>query len=203
MRSFLKKIVYLVLSKFIIRLGDKQAIYITFDDGPHPENTPKILDILDAMEIRATFFMTGIEMEKHIDVVKEIATRGHQLAYHSYNHISMKEQSFSDFINEMNKADEICNSISYRTRLYRPPYGDLSLLGFLWLLVHGWKIIMWSLDSRDSFDNSEQILENIHPNNIQAGEILLFHDDYEQTLDLLPKALSRFREHNFICDKLK
>ncbi len=202
MKDILKNIVYFIFQNHLIRFGNKASIYLTFDDGPHKENTPMILDILDKKGVKATFFMTGVEMEKHIDIVKDIAARGHQLGYHSYTHMSMKHLKLNDFIIEMKKVDAICKEINCNIRLFRPPYGDLSFLCVIWLIFNDWKIVMWSLDSRDSFDDKHQVLRNVSPERLRPGEILLFHDDYILTIEILPEILSRLNDSHLSCAKL-
>jgi peptidoglycan-N-acetylglucosamine deacetylase len=201
MKAFIKNVIYALFSPVLIRRGKAKCIYITFDDGPHPENTPEILKILSNFNVKATFFMTGEEMEKYSKLVSEVINQGHAIGYHSYRHKSMKEQSSAEFIDDLKKSDEICSTFSYKTRLYRPPYGDLSLFGFFWLIIHGWKIIMWSKDSRDSFDTLEQVKANVSPTNLECGEVLLFHDDYQLTVKLLPFILNEYKNAKLCCSR--
>lgn len=202
MKSLIKNIVYFLFSPFLIRLGEKDAIYITFDDGPHPNKTENILATLKKNNAKATFFMIGEEMMKSPEIVDLIIKDGHSIGYHSYSHDSLKTISLNKAIEDLKKADDIAKKFNINIKLYRPPYGDLTLLSFLYLIISGWKVVMWSLDSRDSFDSSEEVLANVSPNNVSLGEILLFHDDYELTANILPDVLQRFNEKNIKCKAL-
>ena len=148
-KTLIKNIFFGIFAHYIVRRGDPRHIFLTFDDGPHPEITQKIIDLLAMHAVRATFFMTGTEMLKYPNIVAAVAAASHRLAYHGYNHSSMKKQSIRNFIVDMNQAKQISARCGVQLDLYRPPYGDLSLGGFLYLIFSGWKIIMWSLDSRD------------------------------------------------------
>ena len=193
-KTFIKNIFFTVFAHFIVRSGDKRYIYLTFDDGPHPVITQKVIDMLGLHAVHATFFMTGTEMQKYPAIVSAVAAAGHRIAYHGYSHTSMKKQSLRDFITDIRKARAISNSCGVKLDLYRPPYGDLSLGGFIYLILSGWKTIMWSLDSRDSFDSEQQVVYNITADRIKPGEIILFHDDYEKTVNVLRRILPSYKQ---------
>lgn len=199
MKNLLKKAVYYIFSSFLIRIGKQGYIYITFDDGPHPENTPKILDVLDKYDSKATFFMLGHEMEKYPEIVKDVISRGHTLGYHSYDHSSMKAISASAIFQDLNYAKVLSKKFNYNIKIYRPPYGDLSIAGIIWIIFNNWKIIMWSKDSRDSFDSKDDVVANVSTNKLSGGEILLFHDDYTNTAEILNDILKSYSEKNMNC----
>jgi peptidoglycan-N-acetylglucosamine deacetylase len=199
LKSFIKTLVYFCLSPFIVRYGKGNNICITFDDGPHPDNTARILEILSRHRVHAIFFMTGSEMEKHPDIIKAVIADGHSIGYHGYAHISMRQQSRAEFNHEMRKRRDLERRFNIKLKLYRPPFGDLNLMGFTTLVLNRCKIVMWSLDSRDSYDTEQQILESLSVQNIQPGEILLFHDDYEKTTHLLDKLLTEYNRAKITC----
>lgn len=202
MKSYIKSFIYFVFSPFIIRKGNSDAIYITFDDGPHPVNTLKILDILKKFQAKATFFMVGEEMDKYPDVVQKVKKGGHSIGYHSFSHQSLKNISLKDIIADINKAKYLAFTHNIKINIYRPPYGDLTIMSILYLILNRFKVIMWSLDSDDSFSDKDIVISNVHPDNIKEGEILLFHDDYELTVDILPEILTRFTDKNIKCNNL-
>ncbi len=199
MKKTFKKIVYSLLSKFIIKHGKKSAIYITFDDGPHPDNTPKIIDLLEKYNVKATFFMTGSEMKKHPEVVKMVAENGHTIGYHSYTHISYKKLPIKEIIKELSLGRSIAKESGVQLTLFRPPYGDLRVISFIYLILTGWRVVMWSLDSRDSFDVREKIIDTTDVSRVVDGDILLFHDDYEMTIEILPVILEKYAKNNLRC----
>jgi len=193
-KKTIKSIVYFVLSKFLIRNCTDNKIYLTFDDGPHPVNTKKILKILNDYNAKASFFMVGKDMLKYPEIVKQVLAEGHGVVYHSNNHDQPKKISFKQFKNDMCMSEEIQKGLDIHIdKFYRPPYGQITIKGLIWLVLNKWKVIMWSIDSRDSFDSAEKIINNVHPDNIKNGDIILFHDDYEKTVDILPCILKEYQ----------
>ncbi len=189
MKSLIKTVIFKVLSRFIIRYGNGGSIYITFDDGPHPENTVLILDILKKQNVNATFFMSGSEIKKYPDIVKKVYSAGHTVGYHSFSHHSYKKISIFSVIKELSAGRSLAQKLGIKLNLFRPPYGDLTILSFFYLLLTGWKVVMWSLDSRDSFDSKEKVIELVDVEKFSDGEILLFHDDYILTAEILHDIL--------------
>jgi len=183
----------------MVRTGKKDCVYITFDDGPHPANTQKILQILSNQKTKAIFFMIGKNMEKYPDLVEQVKEHGHEIGFHSYSHRSLKKQSFFKTIHDFSKRKELESRFGIKMKLYRPPFGDLTILSLLWVVFSGLKIVMWSLDSRDSFDSKEQVLDTVHPDKVSAGEILLFHDDYDHTVEIMPEVVEKIRKYQQIC----
>ncbi|VAW65936.1 hypothetical protein MNBD_GAMMA09-230 [hydrothermal vent metagenome] len=202
MKSLLKIIIFKVLSRFIIKYGNSGSVYITFDDGPHPENTVLILDILKKQNIYATFFMSGSEIKKYPDIVKMVHSEGHTVGYHSFSHHSFKKISIFSVIKELSAGRSLAKKLGIKFNLFRPPYGDLTILSFLYLLLSGWKVVMWSLDSRDSFDSKEKVIELVDVEKLSDGEILLFHDDYILTAEILPDILKKYQAKGIRCKAL-
>ena len=95
-----------------------KAVYLTFDDGPIPEITPWVLDLLDKYNIKATFFLVGDNVRKHPEEFKMIVERGHRVGNHTFNHISGLKYLSYNYLENTNKADELINST-----LFRPPHG--------------------------------------------------------------------------------
>ena len=202
MKEIVKKIIFYFFSALIIRKGKSGAVYITFDDGPHSENTLKILEILRQSGMKATFFMIGSEMDKYPDRVQTVINEGHVIGYHSYGHESLKKMSFSESLHDFNRAKKIEQKFGIKFRYYRPPYGDLTVMGFIMAIIRNWKIVMWSLDSEDSFHNREEVMNIVHPDKISDGEILLFHDDYDLTVDILPAVLGKMSSQDIYSKAL-
>ena len=202
MKEFIKKIVYAMFGNRFIRKGSPGSIYLTYDDGPHPENTENILNLLASYDARATFFMVGRQMEKYPDLVNAVIRSGHTIGYHSYRHDSLKKSSFGEIRDDLIYARDLSKKFGYAIKMYRPPFGDLSVVSFLWLLISGWKIVMWSIDSMDSFQSQEQVKANIKPENISDGEIILLHEDYEGAGDVIEAALQLYRDHGLFCRQL-
>ena len=203
MKSWIKRFAYFLFSRQLIRKGKPGAIYLTYDDGPHLENTPEILAALSAHNAKATFFMIGKNMESHPELVRSVLDQGHTIGYHSYKHDSLKKLSLREIEKDLSYARVLSKKFDYPIKLYRPPFGDLSFLSFIWLLLRGWKIIMWSRDCRDSFEGLEKVTENITAANISDSDIILLHDDYESAADLINNALSSYMKSNLACKRLE
>ena len=202
MKQALKNLIYTIFRPTLMQRGDAGAIYLTYDDGPHPDNTMKILASLDRYNVKATFFMIGINMEKHPDIVQMIVTGGHTLGYHSYRHKSLKKMSLREIREDFAKIQKLSSQFNYQITLYRPPFGDLSLKAFLYLLFSPWKIVMWTLDCRDSFDAPDEVIDNIRPEKISDGEVILLHDDYEHAEQIIENALREYQINSVRCRAL-
>lgn len=173
----------------------ERAIYLTFDDGPHPQITPKVLDILDKFDAKATFFCVGENVRKYPDVFEEIKRRGHTVGNHTFNHIKGYKSSVNDYVENVRKADEYIQS-----RLFRPPHGRIK-----WrqvnVLKRDFKIIMWDFitydyDARVTPDN---ILATIKKRS-RNGSIVIFHDSLKaekNVLAALPRALKFWKEEGY------
>jgi len=179
-------LVYMVIPNFFIKtLGfgsfKSQATSgaaITFDDGPNPEITPQILDILDQHGVIATFFVVGEKAAKYPELIKMIQDRGHKLGAHSYHH------KFAWFMSPWktwrNWGD--CNVILERlvgekVVFVRPPWGTFNLCTWLWIKSHHKQVVLWNVDGHDwqRRRSPEQIISRILKR-IKPGSIVLLHD---------------------------
>lgn len=202
MKTAIKNLIYFFFKFSLIRRGDSGAVYLTYDDGPHPENTDKILAVLSRYNVKATFFMLGAKMEEHPQIVHSIIDQGHTLAYHSYKHWNLKKLDFKQLREDFAQIPRLSEKFGYPISLYRPPFGDVSLKAFLLLIFSPIKIVMWSLDCRDSYDSQNQVIDNISPEKISDGEIILLHDDYEQAEQLIETVLRKYQEKGLNCKPL-
>ena len=104
--------------KAIFRMNpDEKAVYLTFDDGPIPEVTPWVLDLLDQYEIKATFFMVGDNVRKYPDIFRMVIEHGHRIGNHTFNHIRGFEYSANDYLENTDRANQ-----EMKTDLFRPPH---------------------------------------------------------------------------------
>ncbi|MEO8152859.1 MAG: polysaccharide deacetylase family protein [Rhizobacter sp.] len=172
--------------------GDPGQMYLTFDDGPHPEVTPRILDTLDQCGVKATFFMIGQEMERYPAIVEQVLDRGHAVALHGFTHRHGPDMSWREQLDDLRRMRAVAQRFGVVLRSYRPAYGDLSVLRIVWCALHRVRIVMWSFESRDSFVKSEtELADRVTPQALSAGDILLFHDDTPVTAQALPGLLQR------------
>ncbi len=157
-----------------------KEIFLTFDDGPHPKITPQVLKILDEFNVKATFFCVGENIDKHPDTYKQIVSNGHKTGNHSYNHLNGWKTSNAEYFSNIEKADNLIKS-----KLFRPPYGRISL-SQIKLLSKKYSIIMWTILTYD-YDKKvsrEQCLSN-SIKNTKSGSIVVFHDSLKSENNLL------------------
>jgi peptidoglycan-N-acetylglucosamine deacetylase len=174
------------------RSGKRRAVAITFDDGPHSENTPRILDTLSVYGATATFFLQANMAEKYPELVREIVRRGHQVGNHGYAHPDAKAVSTRNYVADVMRAQLVLENIVGHElpRVFRPPFGNITPRSMFSLLRQGFCFVFWSHDSRDSYlPDPDELLKYVTKLSIPAGSILLFHDDYAHTAEILPKLL--------------
>lgn len=171
-----------------------KKIYLTFDDGPHPETTPQVLEMLTRYNAKATFFCIGKQAEKYPRLLDEIADEGHAIGNHSYSHPNGWLTRTDKYIDDVEKAGSIIPS-----GIFRPPYGKLTPAQFSELRKK-YSIIIWSrqfTDYKKGFNPSKAAGKNIAP-----GEVLVLHDSEKtagKTLPLLNLLLKRFDIEGFSC----
>ena len=172
-----------------------KAVYLTFDDGPIPEITPWVLDLLDKYNIKATFFLVGDNVRKHPEEFKMIVERGHRVGNHTFNHISGLKYLSYNYLENTNKADELINST-----LFRPPHGWMRW-GQYMVLSHRYTVVMWDLVTRDYSKrlNGHQVLRNVKKY-VRNGSIITFHDSIKSEKNLkyaLPRAIEWLLEQGY------
>lgn len=172
-----------------------KAVYLTFDDGPIPEITPWVLDVLDKYNIKATFFLVGDNIRKHPEEFKMILERGHKVGNHTYNHISGLKYLSYNYLANTNKADELIKS-----KLFRPPHGWMRW-GQYMVLSHRYTVVMWDLVTRDYSKrlNGRQVLDNVKKY-VRNGSIITFHDSIKSEKNLkyaLPRAIEWLLEQGY------
>ena len=174
---------------------DKKAVYLTFDDGPHPDITPFVLDQLKAFGIRATFFCVGENVKRYPEIFARIQDEGHGVGNHTNRHENASKVTPARYLESVAEAH-----VLIRSRLFRPPYGRLSPR-LARILAQNYKIVMWTWLSYD-FDPKTCVTEILFKaeKQIRAGDIIVLHDNpkiAEKQKELLPKLLQLLREKGF------
>lgn len=173
----------------------ENTLYLTFDDGPHPEVTPKVLSVLQAHKAKGTFFCVGNNARCHPAILKDIQDAGHQLANHSHKHESGFETNNYNYYKSFLTAKRYLDST-----LFRPPYGRITPQQAQ-MLSKKTNIIMWDVLSGD-FDKKitwEKCAANVIQN-AQPGSIIVFHDSAKAAPRMLPaleRVLNHFGEKGF------
>jgi peptidoglycan-N-acetylglucosamine deacetylase len=147
---------------------------LTFDDGPHPEFTPRLLDILGRYNAHGTFFMLGTMAQKSPEIVRRAATNGHAVCNHSWDHPSFPLISRRERVRQIRACAEVLEP--YGHRLFRPPYGHQTLASSLDPLRLGYQIVCWNLGGKDWLDYGPEWMANRIISQIQPGSIINFHD---------------------------
>lgn len=177
------------------RDSSSKVIYITFDDGPVPEVTPLVLDLLDKYNIKATFFCVGDNVRKHPEVYAEVVRRGHKTGNHTFNHIKGFSFSEDEYVANVEKAAEYIDS-----ELFRPPYGRIKR-SQIKRLQSKYEIIMWDLITYD-YDrklSKESILRNVKHYS-RNGSIVVFHDSIkakDNMFAVLPMAIEYWNSQGY------
>ena len=165
----------------------ERAVYLTFDDGPIPEVTPWVLELLEKYKIKATFFMVGDNVRKYPDVYRMVVERGHRIGNHTYNHLRGIEKRTKDYVANTEKANGYLN-----TNLFRPPHGFMRFNQYRALRKH-YQIVMWDLVTRDYNPKltGRQVLRKVRKYT-RNGSIITFHDSLRSVENLhyaLPRAI--------------
>ncbi|GAA4793789.1 polysaccharide deacetylase family protein [Olivibacter ginsenosidimutans] len=170
-------------------------IYLTFDDGPIPDVTPHILNILKKYHIQATFFCVGENIVKHPEIFQQLKAAGHQIGNHTYNHLKGWKTSTNEYLKNVEKCQQYT-----QTNLFRPPYGQCTPKQFSQLRKK-YRIIMWDVITYD-FDqrlSAEACYKNAI-DNVTNGSIVVFHDNIKATArlyDALPRAIEYWLQQGF------
>lgn len=171
------------------------TVCLTFDDGPHPERTPRLLDLLAQEKARATFFVIGREAERHPAIVRRMEAEGHMVGHHSYSHLDPTQETVAAMLDDTRRSMQVLAEIlGHPVRLYRPPRGKLRAMDFpaLWSLKQ--TIVLWNVDPKDfSRDSPGQITDCFAARPLEGGDLVLLHDPTAHTLAALPTILAAAR----------
>ncbi len=177
--------------------SDKEkVIYLSFDDGPTPEITEWVLNILKQHNAKATFFCIGKNVEEYPKIFNKIIVDGHSIGNHTYNHLKGWKTNLNDYINNINKASKLITS-----KLFRPPYGQIKPTQIKKISELGYDIIMWNVLSIDwdKLVTKEKCLKNVI-DNTNSGSIVVFHDSIKASKNMqyvLPRILEYFSNKGY------
>ena len=170
------------------------AVALTFDDGPHPDYTPAVLDALRAAKVKATFFLIGERAERHPSLVGRILAEGHTIGCHTQTHPNLTELPFQGVWNECARGQQtLANLIGKKVRWFRPPMGWLKVVSSPAVVLNGMRLVYWNQDSLDYTGlNATEIVDTVQKLHLSAGDILLLHDDRAATAQALPQLLEQW-----------
>jgi peptidoglycan/xylan/chitin deacetylase (PgdA/CDA1 family) len=183
-------------SVFINMDPNENIVYLTFDDGPDPRNTLKVIETLVENGVSGTFFFLGEFMNTYPEIVKKAFDAGFSIGLHGYDHTSMRKLTKSELTTSLNKSNDVFYRITgSRTAIMRPPYGDVGASEIETILDLNYRIHLWSLDTLDWHLDTNDILSNIQKH-IRPGDIILMHSGFHQTkaATILPRIIEHIQQ---------
>lgn len=178
-----------------------KRICLTFDDGPHPIYSRQIMDLLAQYNIKATFFVTGQNIERNPEIAKQIVQKGHVLGNHTYSHKILPTVLKDDRILEIMKCQRLIDGLQQSSvKLFRPPQGLIFPSDYIYLLRNDFRLMLWNVDSKDHLPtkiNNSCLLQLPSKNNI-----VLFHDDSSVCVDLLKNLIPHWLRQGFQFNNL-
>ena len=184
-------------------------MYLTFDDGPHPTWTPRVLDVLDLYGVPATFFVLGQSATRYPEIVERLVAEGHEAENHTYDHVWLDRAPRDLFISQVNAADDALHAAAGERvdpiACLRPPYAAMNEHTRDLAAELGKSIVLWSVDTQDwRRPGADQIASHVMTN-VRPGSIVLMHDgggDRSQTVEALAAVLEGLTGRGYEFDVL-
>ena len=179
--------------------GGRKALYLSFDDGPHPEHTLPLLDLLARHGVQATFFLVGNQVERHPALVEHIVAAGHTLGNHSYDHPRFERLSLHQQLEQIDRTDALLERFDGRARHpFRPPRGVLPLPLLAHFVRHRRPIAYWSYDSLDyGHHPAPWLIEVARRHPPRGRDIILMHDDSTTSRQMLATLIPEWMAEGF------
>jgi peptidoglycan/xylan/chitin deacetylase (PgdA/CDA1 family) len=178
---------------------DGAYIAITFDDGPHGTQTPRLLAMLRQRGVRATFFVVGECVNEYPDIARQIVADGHEIANHSWSHPDLSKMSDDGVRSQLRRTQDVVKAATGRQMsLLRPPYGALNERQRKWVNNEfGYKVILWSVDPLDWKNRNAALVKQRILAGTSGGGIILAHDIHKTTVDAMPDTLDQLLARGF------
>lgn len=174
-------------------------IAITFDDGPVVPNTPRLLDMLAARGIKATFFTVGYNVQRNPNIIRRIVAEGHEIANHTWTHGKLSGMSDGSVRSELQRSHDALTGISgVAPRMFRPPYGAITARQKQWIMSEfGYPTILWSVDPEDWRTRNAAMTRSRILSQTRPGAIILVHDIHAASIDAMPGTLDGLLSKGF------
>ena len=181
--------------------SSSKVVYITFDDGPIPECTPQVLDILSKYGIKATFFMVAENAKKYPELLARVRAEGHTIGNHTYHHMRGHQSCTQKYLEDALHAEQVL-----QTNLFRPPHGRMRYSQKKNLLDAGYTIYLWDVLTHDYNPrySAEQMLEVVK-RYTRNGSIIVLHDSLkskDRMLNALPHIIEWLQQEGYQIEKL-
>jgi peptidoglycan/xylan/chitin deacetylase (PgdA/CDA1 family) len=180
---------------------NKKVVALTFDDGPSPNNTIDILNLLNEYSIKATFFMIGQNIERYPEIASAVFKSGHDIGNHTYSHQRTLFGSVDFFRDEIQRTDELIRKIGYQEEIFfRPPFGKKLINLPLALKELEKTTVTWDVDSKDTKNQDPNWLKSKVLTNIEPGSIILFHDGFskkEGTITTIRAVIEELKKQGY------
>ncbi|MDQ6622754.1 MAG: polysaccharide deacetylase family protein [Verrucomicrobiota bacterium] len=178
---------------------DGPYVAMTFDDGPNGILTPKLLDLLAAHHMKATFFVVGQNAAEHPEILRRAVREGHEIGNHSWSHPNLGKMSDDAVRRELQKTDDaIFAAIGTHPTLMRPPYGSLTARQKTWIhQTFGYRIILWDVDPLDWRRPGPSVVTHRIVSEARPGSIILAHDIHPPTIEAMPATFDQLEAKGF------
>ena len=201
LRKTIKGLIPQSLIRRELKRGGRHAVALTFDDGPHPNLTPKVLDLLDEHEVRACFFVVGKSVEKHPEVLQEVKRRGHVIGNHSYDHPAGGYPTMRDYRADIERCQrKIVELTGEPARHFRPPLGHITFTGLMAARQCGLETVLWAREGGEwgayKADDAATIANRLG-NAVTGGDIVLLHDNNPKMAEILSILLPTLKQREF------
>lgn len=170
-------------------------VCLTFDDGPDPVQTPRVLDELARLGISATFFVIGEKAEQYPQIVRRIADEGHALGNHTWSHRLAYDLTTRELMSEIERTDKLLSGLSGAPiSLFRPPRGKITIRQMLHIWLRRQTIVLWSSDPKDyQCESADEVRSRLTRRGLRGGDVGLMHDTRPFAADVLPAIAERAR----------
>ncbi len=174
-------------------------VALTFDDGPHPENTPRLLDLLKSRNVKATFYVVGTNAQRHPGILRRMVAEGHEIGNHTITHGNLTKMTPDAIRKELKTSHQtILSATGVAPRSMRPPYGAITSDQKAWIKREfGYPSIMWSVDPEDWKRPGPSVVASRLVSGARPGGILLVHDIHKPTIDAMPSAIDQLLGKGF------
>jgi peptidoglycan/xylan/chitin deacetylase (PgdA/CDA1 family) len=173
-----------------------KRIWLTFDDGPHPRHTMRVVNTLAAHNIRATFFMMGRNCAANMEIVARVAAAGHRIGNHTYNHPDLVALSEARIRDEMRRTEALIGRFMRGQKLMRPPYGSHNGKVDGVMAGLGYRVVIWNVDTVDwnrAYKPDKWVQHGINQIRARRRSVVLNHDIHGTTADHLDRFIRRIK----------